>query len=253
MAPPLTIPSTSPPIAQQILIQTYIFQNTYNSTFFDHPTTFLSNSAITALATRANITAMLCQDADLSTRSFPSHSRAFLATRLATEAQKIFVIAISERLSMGFLRVLLREGNAGDNNLPLPDTLRIRNENNEFWPDAHLKAFLAAQKTVLAPVFTLGEFAQSAPCRAGLPVVSAKRAKVEWRDGSGRVEIWEVEFHAEHLRVPRWAKKGEEELEGRKFLVRALQRFDQAVMHRGYGKRVFGFSCEKLYYLVCDP
>ena len=154
---------------------------------------------------------------------------------------------------MDFLRVLLREGNAGDNNLPFANTLRIRNENNEFWPEAHVEAFLAAQKIVLVPVFMLGEFAQSAPCRAGLPIVEAKKAKTEWRDGSGRAEIWEVKFHAEHLRVPRWAKKREEELEGRKFLVRAFQKLDQAVMHRDYGKRVFGFSCEKMYYLVCDP
>ncbi|CAE7192675.1 hypothetical protein PTNB73_09469 [Pyrenophora teres f. teres] len=244
MAQPLTILNTSSHSLQLMQIQSYIIENIVSSRFDGERIEFLPRSAIAALTTETNIEAVVNQDPDLKTLHFPSHSRAFLSNRIANEAKRMFIIVVSERLGMDFLRVLLRETHSTDANLPLPYAFRIHDENNNFWDDGDVERFLDAQPMVCAPIFRAGRFDQKAPFRASLPIVKAEKMV-----GHGDEEVWHVRFHGEHLA----GGGGGQDLEQRWFTMKLFEDKDEAKEDRMWAKGVFGFTCEYTYYLVGNP
>ena len=225
-------------------IQNYFMEHTVSSDFAGQEIEFLPHSAMAALTTTANIEAVVNQDRDLNTIHFPSHSRTYLSNRIATEAKRMFIVTVSERLGMNFLRVLLRENRSTDEHLPLQYGFRIRDEKNVFWDGNDVERFLDAQQMVCAPTFKRGRFDQKAAFRAALPIVEATRI-----GGSTGEDIWRVRFHGEHL--DGWA--GDQDLDWRWFTVKMFRDWEEARKDKRWTKKVFGFTCEEIYHLVGDP
>ena len=115
------------------------------------------------------------RDSDLKKIYSPDHSRSFLTYRVYKHAQKLFVVAVAESLSMLFLCDLLRGKRAVDENLPLKMNTRVRDENDVFWSDVDTQGFLSRQKLVCAPIFVMGSYKQMVGRQFGLPIVEARR------------------------------------------------------------------------------
>jgi hypothetical protein len=95
---------------------------------------------------------MVYQDTHIQqVANFPNHAKDSYITRIFNKSRKIFAAAVSEGLSMNFVQVLMRGGKFGDENLPLPNDTKPRDENNKVWPKEDTKKFLEAQKLVCAP------------------------------------------------------------------------------------------------------
>jgi hypothetical protein len=247
MTTSISIPSTLPSSSQYILIRRLIQQSTITCTIFGEENSFIPISVVNALATRANIEAMVQRDPGLRAMYFPEHSRSFFINHIYKYAKGLFLVAVAERLGMNFLRVLMRGKNTVDRNLPLDMHLRIRDGKNEFWPDEDVKRFLGIQNLVCAPRFYMNSYKQVAGCRSGLPIVEARR--VAGRDDEER-EVYEVRFHDEHLRPSKSAEPGEEWVLGKRFLMRCFAERGEATRDPSFEEAVFGFSCQGMYYLV---
>jgi hypothetical protein len=250
MTPSITISPALPPNSQYSLIQNFLLRNTITCTIFGEENAFLPISAIHSLATRANIEAVIHQDPGLGAIRFPNHSRSYFSDQVYKYAKELFVVAMSEKLGMDFLRILMREPHTVDKSLPLNMALRIRDENNVPWPDADTNRFLGAQRLVCAPRFTMGLYKQVAPFRSGLPIVQARRVSVR---KVGEREAYEVRFHDEYLRPSKSAEPGEDGVVGRGFVMRRFAEMGEAIKDQSFEKAVFGFTCEGMYYLVGDP
>ena len=99
-------------------------------------------------------------------------------------------------------------------------------------------------------MFTMGVYTQVADFRSSLPIVEARR--VSGREDEER-DVYEVRFHDEHLRTSQSAEPGGDRVVGRWFTIRAFTEIGEATKDKNYGKRVFGFGREGMYYLVGDP
>ncbi|KAI2485809.1 hypothetical protein Ptr902_04749 [Pyrenophora tritici-repentis] len=240
MAQPLTILNTSSHSLQLMQIQSYIIENTVTSKFNGHGIEFIPRSAIYALTTKTNIEAVVNQDPDLKTIYFPAHSKAFFSNRVFNEAKRMFIMVMTLRLGMDFLRIALRQSHSGDNHLPLSYAFRIHDENNVFWDDGDVVRFLDAQEMVCAPTFRARQFGQKAAFRSSLPIVQADKM-----EGPGDEVVWRVRFHQDSFIGGGWGQ----DMEQTWFTVKMFESENEAFEDIMWARGMFGFTCEYVYYL----
>jgi hypothetical protein len=175
--------------------------------------------------------------------NFPNHAKDSYITRIFNKSRKIFAAAVSEGLSMNFVQVLMRGGKFGDENLPLPNDTKPRDENNKVWPNADTQKFLEAQKLVCAPLLTISEFDQRVNLPCSIPIVEAKLRQ----DG----ESYDVQFYHEYLRQDISSEPGFG-IDSYKFVLKIFGSHGEAQQNRVLDRMgIFGFTCEGMYYLVC--
>jgi hypothetical protein len=160
---------------QRGICQKYIRTNTVECSLGDINISFLPESAISALTTYSNIIAMVYQDTHIQqVANFPNHAKDSYITRIFNKSRKLFVAAVSEGLSMNFVRVLMRGGKFGNENLSFANDTKPRDEYNKVWPKEDTQKFLEAQKLVCAPLLTISEFDQLVAFRSSILIVEAK-------------------------------------------------------------------------------
>jgi hypothetical protein len=235
------------------ICQKYIRANSIKYSLGDLNISFLPESAINTLAIRSNIKAMVIRDPDLQQLAhFPDDSEEFLAARIFKESKKIFVAAEPEGLSMGFLNVLMRGGKVADEHLPLSDNTTPSDDKDKIWPIADTRKFLEAQKLVCAPVFTIGvgDPAQTVKFPSSTPIVSASLRADDDADG----EMYDVEFHPEHLKHQHSAP--DVGIGDRKFVTKVFKDLTLTKPTRNVQKfheSEFGSASEFKYYMVFRP
>jgi hypothetical protein len=158
---------------------------------------FLPVSAINELATLQNISALVSQDHYLA-QNFRIEWFEGFSRDIFSRCKKIFLITVSQGLSMLFLAHLMgkpEEGKPGnkDELLPFPNDFKVTNQKSE-----DICRFLESQKLVCAPVFVLGNYTQTAPFFSSLPILEAPQRKDKDTEDF-QMKTYDVLFHRDHV------------------------------------------------------